>query len=43
MKIIELNIYNIKIPCKNGDNNYLIKFEISNILSARDAKQGLNS
>tara|TARA_B100000787_G_C16188899_1_gene296262 strand:- start:546 stop:2633 length:2088 start_codon:yes stop_codon:yes gene_type:complete len=40
---LDSDIFNIKIPCKNADNNYLIEFEISNILSARDTKQGLNS
>ena len=40
---LDSDIFNIKIPCKNADNNYLVEFEISNVLSARDTKQGLNS
>ena len=36
------NIFNIKIPCKIMDNNYLIEFNTSNILSARDTKKSLN-
>ena len=40
---LDSDIFNIKIPCKNVDNDYLVEFEISNIFSARDTKQGLNS
>jgi hypothetical protein len=39
---LDSDIFNIKIPCKTKDNNYLIEFETSNITSAREAKDGLN-
>ena len=36
------DILNIKIPCKAVDNNYLVEFEVLNILSLREVMQDLN-
>ena len=39
---LESNIFNLKIPCNNKSNDYLIEFEILNPTSLREVKQGLN-
>ena len=42
LKKFDSDILNIKIPCKAVDNNYLVEFEVLNILSLREVMQDLN-